>query len=280
MNIEGQQRSQRDVQSRTGTTLRSLRRALGRCLPYRLRENLGQWLRRAVHEPDFELFDLLRDEPGLFLDVGANRGQAAISVLRRTRYFRVISLEPNPALRWSLLGIWLLHPRRFRFRMIGADHANGEALLRVPRGATDLTAQASLDRAEFDKDYVRKRLALDGHVAGSYEEFAVRLRRLDELSYAPDIVKIDVEGSERRVLEGMAVMLSRARPALIIELNNRERWAAQLQELGYRLFTFESGRLHEHGDWRTIPGLNVICLHPQCTSPVSRRWCRLARLSP
>jgi hypothetical protein len=59
---------------------RSLRRVFGKCLPYRLRQNLGQWLGRALHEPDFELFDALRDVPGVFLDVGANRGPAAIPI--------------------------------------------------------------------------------------------------------------------------------------------------------------------------------------------------------
>jgi len=93
----------------------------------------------SVHEPDFELFDRFSDTLALVLDVGASRGQSALSVLRRTRKIRVISVEPNPNHRWSLLAICLLHPFRIRFRMLAAGDKAGQETLYVPgKRAPDL----------------------------------------------------------------------------------------------------------------------------------------------
>ena len=59
--------------------------------------------------------------------------------------------------------ICLLHPVRYRFCLVAADDEVKRKLLHVPgRRASDLSAQGSLDPAEFDKDYVRERLAESG----------------------------------------------------------------------------------------------------------------------
>ena len=241
-------------------------------LPYNLRENLRQWLLRAVHEPDFRLFDRLHDQPGLMLDVGANRGHAAIAVLRRTRLFRVVSLEPNPSMRWSLGMVRLLHPRRFRFYLQGASHRSGRMDLIIPTNAKNLSSQASFDPREFEKAYVRQRLASQGHPGGkeNFKRRAVNVLKADELGLSPDVVKIDVEGWEAQVLQGMEEILKRCKPLLIIELNNRERWAPALARQGYLFYTLDKGCLLHHARWEDVPGLNVICLHPDAHSPVTR----------
>ena len=239
----------------------------------RLRENLRQWLLRSVHEADFTLFDLLHDQPGLMLDIGANRGPTAISVLRRAMKFRVLSLEPNSELRWSLGLLVLLHPWRFRFRLLAAGDQAGTAKLIIPVAAQDLSSQASLDPREFDKPYVRQRLAGEGHRGGegAFKQRTVKVCTVDSLGVAPDIVKIDVEGWERQVLLGMEGLLTGSRPVLIIEQNDPHRWAPFLVQHGYRFHTFERGRLVRHQRWQDVPGLNVICCHPGCSSPVARR---------
>ncbi len=256
--------------------LRTGLRWLGSNLPESIRENLSQRLLNLVLDSDFYLFDQLRNDTGLLLDVGANRGQSALSVLSRTKKFRVLSLEPNPAMRWSLMLVWLFHPWRFRFRMVGAAASAGGGELRIPLGQADLSTQASLDPAEFEKSYVAQRLLADGHIPGQYQTIQVRLLAIDQLALQPEVIKLDVEGYELHALEGMADTLDRYRPALIIELNNRERWAPLLQRQGYGFYTFDQGRLRHAADWRKLTGLNVICLHPQSSSVVSQCWLKLA----
>jgi len=253
-------------------SLKSLIKSLARCLPGSIRENLQQWWFRSVHEEDFRLFGRVSELPGLFLDLGANRGHAAISVLRHTRRLQVLSLEPNSALRPALMLLRLLHPWRFHYRMIGAGTETGTAELLIPQAQTDLSTQASLDPAEFEKDYVRKRLADEGHGAdaGEFTRRRVQIQRIDELELEPDVVKIDVEGWEAQAIEGMQATLEAYKPLLIIEINNSQRWAPGLHSMGYRFFTLEGETLREHPDWSMVPGLNMICGHPESTSVISQ----------
>lgn len=236
--------------------------SLRHVLPFRLRANLKQWFHRAAHEEEFHLLDALRDAEGLFLDIGANRGQAAISVLRRTRRLRVLSMEPNPELRWSLAILRVLHPGRFRFRLIGAGADNQQMTLLVPFGGADLSSQASLDPHEFEKEHVKERLSQADHEGGGFKCVRVTICRLDDLGLRPHIVKIDVEGWETQVLEGMARTIELCKPMFIIEINDHRRWAPLLADLGYRFYSYAGGRFRHLPRWHVVPGVNLICIHP------------------
>lgn len=73
----------------------------------------------------------------------------------------------------------------------------------------------------------------------------VRLVALDDVvaggqARPPDVVKIDVEGAELAVLEGMRGVLAEHRPVLICELHGTHReWVAACRELGYRCVNLE-----------------------------------------
>lgn len=51
---------------------------------------------------------------------------------------------------------------------------------------------------------------------------------------APALVKIDVEGHEADVLQGMAATLAKSRPVLIVEMHGDRAFLAQLERAGYR----------------------------------------------
>jgi FkbM family methyltransferase len=98
-----------------------------------------------------------------------------------------------------------------------------------------------------------------GPAAAGHETVRVALRRLDALVdecrfERIDLIKIDVEGHERRVLDGAAAALARFRPALVIEtgheaVGDRAMIHDRLGGLGYRML----GILLDHGmadaDW-------------------------------
>jgi len=243
-------------------------------LPYGVLANFGQWLTRYQHEADFEVFDWLTDTHGLVLDVGASRGQSALSILRRTRNMHVFSVEPNRKHRWSLLFIALLHPRRYRFRLVAADNESADKVMHVPgRRASGLSAQGSLDPAEFEKDYVVERLAESGFDASdksAYRKVPVKAVPLDSFQLAPDMIKLDVEGFEQQALEGLQNTLRKHQPALLIEINNSERWLPFLQSLGYDFYFFDVAtksfkNFNHHGGV-----LNLFCFHPASKSELSR----------
>ena len=226
-----------------------------------------------VHEPDFAVFQTLAELPGLMLDVGAHRGQSAISVLSCTRRMRVLSFEPNPDCRASLLMLAARHPLRFRFRMAAVGSAPAESTLWLPGAAgSGLSTQAALNPAEFDKPVVRERLSaagVDGGRRADLRQRRVRVLRLDDLGLAPDIVKIDVEGSEADVLAGLAGTLQAHRPALMVELNDGGRWLPQLHELGYGFHRYDAvgGRLAALEPPQGV--VNLFALHPGSGSRIS-----------
>lgn len=251
-----------------------LAKTLRPILPHGVLAGLAQWYTRYAHEADFEVFEWMSTTPALVLDVGACRGQSALSILRRTKKMRVLSIEPNPAHRWSLMTIALLHPFRFRFRVLAAGEKSGRATLHIPgKRASGLSAQSSLDPAEFDKDYVQERLAEDGFDArdpSGFQHVNVLVLPLDELGLVPDMIKLDVEGFESQALSGLQKSLREQKPVLLIEVNNKERWLPQLQALGYVFYHYDP--LKRVLETAINPGekLNLFCINPSSTTPISR----------
>lgn len=80
-----------------------------------------------------------------------------------------------------------------------------------------------------------------GHVAdaGVLEVPAVRVDEfVAERGIAPDIVKVDVEGAERRVLDGALEMIRRDRPLIFLSTHGDEQEAScrsLLETVGYRI---------------------------------------------
>jgi hypothetical protein len=99
-----------------------------------------------------------------------------------------------------------------------------------------------------------------------HDTLQVPLRSLDSLAAErdlarPDLIKIDVEGHERRVLDGAAAILDRHRPVLVIETGHEaegDRAAIhdRLAGLGYRML----GILLDYGmasaDWPAFVALD------------------------
>lgn len=248
-------------------------RALLKRLPYRWREMYWQLNAKQVTEVDILFFSQLEGCDDLVLDIGANRGQFALSLMLVNKSLRVLSFEANPELKTILSCVRLLHPKRFRFRLQGVGDKAYALPLHIPHCPdNDLSPNASLAPEEFDKDYVRERLtdyakANDG--AYSFRTRTAEIITIDSLSLKPMVVKIDVEGFEMPALEGMKNTLREHHPLLMIEMNNQHLFMPWLAQLGYQFFRFnaDNKRLQplEPNQWT----LNVFCLHPQ--SP-ALRW--------
>lgn len=86
-----------------------------------------------------------------------------------------------------------------------------------------------------------------GHIAET-GAVSVRSVTLDdfcaERAVTPSVMKIDVEGAERRVLEGAAAALRSARPLIFLSTHGAEQAAAcrsVLSRLGYRMTAIDDG---------------------------------------
>lgn len=198
--------------------------------------SLGAFALRRPHDPDFGAFALFADRRGLFLDVGANRGQSALSFRIYNRSAPILSIEPlvahEPDLRFVKRFL-----SRFDYRICAAGEHPGRARLHVPvlRGMA-LTVEASLDRDTAAHNWFGSQLGAAVADEVRIESFEVPVCRLDDLGLSPDFVKIDTEGSEGEVVAGLSETLARCRPVLMVE-RRASSFAAvcdRVRGLGYR----------------------------------------------
>jgi len=178
-------------------------------------------------------------QDGVFVDVGANQGELTLVAARRARQGRVISFEPVPQWHDRLAANVALN----RFANVtlvraGVSDHEGEAEMFTSH---DTTAQGSVNEglSSFQRSGYRDepvgRFPLVTLDAWAGREGLSRL----------DLLKVDVEGSERSVLAGARAVLEKFRPMLLLELNAEtfgaagytgETLAGWLRELGYALF--------------------------------------------
>jgi FkbM family methyltransferase len=222
------------------------RLARGRTIGRRLPADLGGG--RLFVSPDARLAFLLPgersfDEPLLdrarallrpgqkVWDIGANVGVFGFAAAGRAGSGgRVLAVEPDP---------WL-------FGLLQRSRAANRGGMLAP---VELVCAAVADRAGVARLQIATRgraaNALVGfgssQMGGVREELLVPTVTLDELleaTFAPDLVKVDVEGAELLVLRGAGRLLAEVRPALLLEVaeSNAGAVGELLAAARYRLF--------------------------------------------
>ena len=153
-------------------------------------------------EPELAVLDRLMRRGGTAVDVGANQGFFAYAL--STIADRVVAFEPNPD--YALFARVMLRGRATVHRLALSDQP-GRATFYVPvdHDGTVLHFAGSLKRthAQFPRN----------------RTYAVEVRTLDAFALADvRFIKVDVEGSEREVLDGARATIARDRPVLLLEL--------------------------------------------------------------
>jgi len=226
----------------------SLERRLRALWPGAYVETAGEDLAFLPRELDFQamriLFGGFAAHPaalaflpadGTAIDVGANLGEWTVPLARKAGAGgRVLAVEPNPLIAEALGRTLVINNlRQARVLAVALSDRAGNATLVLD------TASSGESRLAEPRPGERG--------------VAVPARRLDDLAAEHgldrlDLVKIDVEGHERQVLEGGAQTLARFRPALVIEsghesADDRGAIAALMERLGYEFVAV----LHDHG---------------------------------
>ena len=186
----------------------------------------GLIVRGALERPVQEALRRLL-APGMRVwDVGANVGFFALVCGRLVGPGgRVVAFEP---VRASAAAI----RRNAELNELGDVIEAREAAVWSRSGRGDLLVVA-------DRSW--SHLAATGHHAQTRAEVAVELVAADDLVFergepAPDVVKVDVEGAEIQVLDGMTRLLREHGPALVIELHDTNRAVAdRLRAAGYAM---------------------------------------------
>ncbi|MDB5412114.1 MAG: methyltransferase FkbM [Rubritepida sp.] len=180
--------------------------------------------------------------PGILLDIGAHDGLLTIPFARLPDS-RVHAFEPLPSamarLRANLIAEFGAIPPHVGLHPEALGAAAGEAVLTLP--VLDGIPQEQW--ASIAKDYAE-------HASVTTQAHRVPVVTLDSLGLSSvTAIKLDAEGAEQEVLEGATATLTRSRPILSIEIEERHRLhstrdvPALLATLGYAGWYWHEGAM-------------------------------------
>ena len=170
------------------------------------------------------------------IDIGAHRGAVLDEMLRVAPEGHHLAFEPIPQLASELR---VAFPGVEIHELALSDHSGTASFAHVHGSAEGWSG-------------LRFR-PLPGGAQAEVEQITVRVEPLDTVldpELAPALIKIDVEGAERQVLEGARRTLTRHHPILIFEHGSGSAEAygsgptdvhGLLGELGYRIFDLDGG---------------------------------------
>jgi FkbM family methyltransferase len=144
--------------------------------------------------------------PRVFFDVGANYGAHALRFLRHG--IRTVVFEPNAACHAYFEEACALNDVSAKIETVVLADRPGSAQLWIPQSETYLATVVPEVRAQWrDRTDVMTIKARQTTLDRFVGEYAV----------APDLIKIDTEGSELAVLRGTRGLLARPRPLVVFE---------------------------------------------------------------
>lgn len=207
--------------------------------------SLPTYVSGVIDPNEFYFLHTFLEKGMTFVDIGANEGFYSIFASDRVgEYGRVIAFEPSQREADRLL------------RNLALNKVSNTTLENI--GVADMEGEAILKLCEYGHEG-QNTLGDFAHPVHQEGTQTIPLIRLD--SYFDghpidriDLIKIDVEGAEERVLRGASQTLDRFRPVLLMEMNDRSlqmqgsschRVASLLQSTGYCIYSFDAatGRL-------------------------------------
>ncbi len=208
--------------------------------------DLGDWLGQYVYltgvyePPTARIIAHLLNKGDTFIDIGANSGFFTLLAARQVGSDgQVLSFEPVPAmstrLKQNLTLNGFSHVKLFNVAL--SDTKGVLTLFEGPEGHKGISS-------------LRK-------IENSIDQIQVKTIPLDELPDLPrrvNVVKIDVEGAEQKVLNGMTHLLERDKPSIVIEITDDYLSAFGHSAIGLATFLTSRGyRMYEIGESGLFP---------------------------
>ncbi len=168
---------------------------------YRILQRLGE------SRPDVQLAASLCDPNRVSLDIGADVGEFTIAMVASSR--SVIAFEPRPAQARDLASMFDAVGAAVRVEAVALSDQSGVTAMRI--------VESEPGRSTIDDNNV-----LGDVSVSSIQSIEVPVKRLDDLHLNDvGLIKIDVEGHELAVLRGGADTLTRNRPVVLVEAEER-----------------------------------------------------------
>lgn len=185
------------------------------------------------------LLEALAEDAQSFFDIGANQGLYSAVLEKCIGKKNLYIFEPLPSLNRQLRR---QYPASHVFSF-ALSNQKEDKIIRVPYIKNDrYDTRATLETTVSEENQT------------GFDEIHVSTITLDELAAeqnfpSMDLVKIDVEGHEIKAIEGAAQSLSRYKPMLLVEIEQRHhpvsmnKIFAQLETLGFNGFFLDVDQL-------------------------------------
>ncbi len=199
-------------------------------------------------DPELAVLSELVPRGGTAVDAGANQGFYAFALSRIVD--RVVAFEPNPD--YARFARWMLRGRAEVYQVALSDKP-GQATFHVPLADDGMVLHYSGNLKQRHTQFRNE------------QTYPVEVSTLDSF-HLTDVrfIKVDVEGSEREVLDGARSTIARDRPVLLLELlagthaDPLAHTAAICDSFGYDAFVVQKGK--------KLPGLPTIAALGKNTS--------------
>ena len=184
----------------------------------------------------------------LLFDIGANRGDAVFAGLNQG--YKVIALEPGPRVFKQLVSNFIYNPMVIPLKLAvsDSDNQNIEFYECVEDGLSTIEKSWLTDPA----------MPYNGKVYRTVKATTITIDTLAKIYGEPDLIKIDVEGAEWFVFNGMTKKYGKLAFEWTYEtLDQHEEQLKYLKNIGYDSFApqFIENHLEEPSNWYPIGSL-------------------------
>ena len=189
------------------------------------------------------LQSLLKDKNDVFFDIGANKGEFCFVAEKLVDPANIYAFEPNPGLSSVLKAVF----PAIHVHSIAISDKTGTSSFKVP----SVHNQSDTTLGTLETNYKEENET-------SHQTFPVKTGTLDDfVKNNPirriDLIKIDVEGHEMAVIKGAGETISKFRPQLIVEIEERHHRDQSLAALIKPYFD-----MGYNACYFNFPGLNLI----------------------
>jgi FkbM family methyltransferase len=233
------------------------------------------WLdqRRGVHEPwlDEVFRAAFRCRDGAFIDVGANIGRTLLKVLALDDTRQYVGFEPQPSCS-AIIHEFIRVNRLSRHTILPIGLGSENKTVKLLIGDTDFDPTASIVQSfRPDSFYTRHHYVCLRNGDEVLAELELR---------AIAVIKIDVEGAELEVIEGLSRTIRERQPFIVFEVLNFYLIATN-QPLAEQTIKFRQQRIERleqllrgfgHHIYRIVPeGLEPVArIQPESTQDLTR----------
>lgn len=219
-----------------------------------------------THEKEFELINIFAT-PGnnVFIDIGANRGDAIQSILMRQPESKVFAFEPNSYLAGKLKRLYG-NNEKVNIYNYGLGDVDSRFDLYVPFYNNYMFDGLASFKEANARDWLRNRLYGYNENKLDVKKMTCEVKRLDDFNLKPCFIKIDVQGFEYEVLRGGIETIRNARPVILMESPGHKELDL-LYSLEYQPFILKGDRLRSG-----TKNYNVFFIPEEAVIPLGKKF--------